>query len=340
MTKVAVVILNYNGKNYLEQFLPGVLAFSGDAKVIVADNCSTDGSAIFLRENFPSVELIQLNENKGFCEGYNAVLKQIVANYYVLLNSDVAVTEEWLTPIIELLDSDPSIAACQPKILSYQAKNKFEYAGAGGGQIDFLGYPFCRGRIFNTTEADRDQYNDTLPVFWASGACMVVRSDRYHEMGGLDEDFFAHMEEIDLCWKFWRSGNKVYYQGKSAVYHVGAGTLPVTNPKKTYLNFRNGLSLLIKHQRIAALVWKLPLRILLDWSACLHFILTGGVIHAKAVVIAHLSLLKRLSHELVKRAATKKQIKNFKVENIHHRLIVFEYFLRGKKTFGEIKNPK
>ena len=336
MTKVAVVILNYNGKNFLQQFLPSVINFSEGAKIVVADNGSTDGSAEFVEQNFSSVALIRVSDNKGFCGGYNFVLKQIEATYYVLLNSDVEVTQGWLTPIIELLDNNPTIAAAQPKILSYKSKNKFEYAGAGGGMIDTLGYPFCRGRLFDSIEEDHGQYNDTVEVFWATGACLFVRAKLYHEMGGLDEDFFAHMEEIDLCWKLLRAKHKIYYCGQSTVYHVGGGTLSASNPRKTYFNFRNGLSLLIKHQPSLALLWKFPFRIVLDWAAALHFVLTGSAEHGKAVIIAHLSIVRRLSQEIKKRKLTQKQINSFDVPNIYKRLIVWDYFYSKKKSFKEL----
>jgi GT2 family glycosyltransferase len=337
MTKVAVVILNFNGKNFLQQFLPSVLQFSDEAKIVVADNGSTDQSAEFVKEKFQEIEVMQLRENKGFCGGYNTVLKKIQATYYVLLNSDVEVTPNWLQPVIELMDSDATIAAAQPKILSYRNKNKFEYAGAAGGLIDMLGYPFCRGRLFNSLEEDHGQYDDTVPIFWASGACLFIRADRYHEMGGLDEDFFAHMEEIDLCWRLTRAGHAIFYQGKSTVYHVGGGTLSASNPRKTYFNFRNGLSLLVKHQRFSSLLWKFPLRILLDWVAAFHFLYTGSAIHAKAVIIAHLSFIKKIRHEIIKRAAVARLVKGFKSASIFKGLIVLEYFLLGRKSIDKLK---
>ncbi len=338
MTQVAVVILNYNGKNFLQQFLPSVISFSDGARIIVADNGSTDGSADFVKGNFTNVEVITIKENKGFCGGYNTALKQVEATYYVLLNSDVEVTPGWLTPIVEMMQSDPSIAAAQPKILAYRSKNKFEYAGAAGGEIDTLGYPFCRGRLFDSIEEDKGQYNDITEIFWASGACMFVRAARFHEMGGLDEDFFAHMEEIDLCWKLSRSGHKIIYNGKSTVYHVGGGTLSASNPRKTYFNFRNGLSLLLKHQRISSLVWKLPMRMLLDWIAAIHFLITGSGTHAKAVIIAHLSFIRRFGREMKKRTLTGNQIKSFRSASIYPGFIVFDYFLSGKKTYKDLKS--
>src|SRR5258706_4967329 len=336
MTKVAIVILNFNGKHFLQQFLPSVLKYSEGAKIIVVDNGSTDPSADFVKKEFPEIEIIALTENKGFCGGYNTALQQVQATYYVLLNSDVEVTPNWLQPVIDLMDRNATIAAAQPKILSHRTKNKFEYAGAAGGQIDMLGYPFCRGRMFDSLEEDHGQYNDTVPIFWASGACLFIRADRYHEMGGLDEDFFAHMEEIDLCWRLSRAGHSIFYQGLSTVYHVGGGTLSASNPRKTYLNFRNGLSLLVKHQRFGSLIWKFPLRIFLDWAAAFHFLSTGASIHAKAVIIAHLSFVKKIKHEIIKRAAVANQVKSFYTGNIYKGLIVFDYFLFRKKSVDKL----
>jgi len=336
MTKVAIVILNFNGKHFLQQFLPSVVSYSADARIVVADNGSTDGSADFVKKEFTSVEVISLSENKGFCGGYNAVLKQVQAKYYVLVNSDIEVTSGWLTPIIELMERDQSIAAAQPKILAQKEKNRFEYAGAAGGKIDMLAYPFCRGRLFDSIEEDKSQYNDVVEIFWASGACMFVRADLYHEMGGLDEDFFAHMEEIDLCWKLSRAGYKIFYNGKSTVYHVGGGTLSASNPRKTYFNFRNGLSLLIKHQRISSLIWKFPLRLVLDWVAAAHFLIIGSGIHAKAVIVAHLSFIRRFGHEMKKRALTARQIRNFKTANVYNGLIVVDYFMGRKKSYKDL----
>jgi len=337
MSKVAIVILNFNGKHFLKQFMPSVLKYSEGAKIIVADNGSTDQSSDFVKQEFPEIQVIALAENRGFCGGYNTVLRQVEATYYVLLNSDVEVTPNWLQPVIELMDSNPMIAAAQPKILSHRSKNKFEYAGAAGGQIDLLGYPFCRGRMFDSLEEDQQQYDDTVPIFWASGACMFVRAELFHKMGGLDEDFFAHMEEIDLCWKLARAGNSIFYQGKSTVYHVGGGTLSASNPRKTYFNFRNGLSLLIKHQRISSLIWKFPLRILLDWVAAIHFLSTGSGVHAKAVIVAHLSFGRRIVNEIRKREIVARQSQGFSTNNIYRGLIVFDYFLLGKKSSQELR---
>ncbi len=290
----AIVILNYNGSKLLQQFLPSVIRFSSPARIVVADNASADNSVEVLQHHFPDVELIRLDKNYGFCGGYNRALNQIEAKYYVLLNSDVEVTEGWLPRLLAVLEKDDSVAAVQPKILSFTNKNYFEYAGAGGGFLDVLGYPFCRGRLFNYTEKDEGQYNDTRDIFWASGACMAIRAERYHGLGGLNENFFAHMEEIDLCWKIHRSGNRVVYCGHSTVYHVGAGTLSKGNPLKTYYNFRNGLNLLILHLPALRLALTLPLRILLDYVAAIKFLTQGTPAHAQAVAKAHYQVVKSL----------------------------------------------
>jgi GT2 family glycosyltransferase len=240
MTKLAVVILNFNGENLLRQFLPSVIQYSPQAEIVVADNGSTDDSVALLKKEFPTVRTLILDKNYGFCGGYNRALKQVRADVYVILNSDIEVTSNWLTGPLGLLEKDKSIAAVQPKVLSYKQKNKFEYAGAAGGFIDAFGYPFCRGRVFDHVEEDRGQYNDEQEIFWASGACLIIRSTAFHQFNGFDEDFFAHMEEIDLCWKINRSNQKTFYCGRSTVYHLGAGTLAYDNPRKTFLNFRNG----------------------------------------------------------------------------------------------------
>jgi GT2 family glycosyltransferase len=324
MSVIAVVILNYNGKVYLEKFLPGVVQYSPDAKIIVADNGSNNDSLSIIPE---SVEVIRIEKNLGFCGGYNYALSRIDADYFVLLNNDVEVTKNWLTPLKDLLDKNPAIAAVQPKILSYRQKDTFEYAGAGGGFIDALGYPFCRGRIFDTVEKDQGQYNDTVPVFWATGACLMIRAKLYKELGGLDEDFFAHMEEIDMCWRLKRRGYQVYYCGLSTVFHVGGGTLSVGSPAKTYYNFRNGLSLLIKHEPAMKLLWKLPFRIFLDWVAALKF-LVGQPSHAWAICRAHFYTLIHLRKNWKKRVNPTKP-----VPEVYPGLMIWKYFVLGKKTY-------
>jgi GT2 family glycosyltransferase len=328
LVKTAVVILNYNGEKFLREFLPIVIEHSGTAKIVVADNASTDLSVDLLKQKFPTVELIRLDNNYGFCGGYNRALKQVEAEYYVLLNSDVEVTPEWLEPLVALLDSSDEVAAAQPKILSYNDKDHFEYAGAAGGFIDSLGYPFCRGRLFDLTEKDTGQYNDTREVFWATGACLIMRSAVYHELGGLDEDFFAHMEEIDLCWKVQRAGYKVYYCGTSQVFHVGGGTLSKSNPRKTYYNFRNGLSLIYKHWSTGALIIKLPLRIALDYVAALKFLLSGKAGDARAVFRAHYHFMKKYGKNRYKRSVLKKY--PFTTRNIYTGSILWDHFVLRK----------
>lgn len=338
MNNVSVVILNYNGEKLLQQFLPSVVHHSGNAKIIVADNGSTDHSADIVKSNFPSVRLLELGNNYGFCGGYNRALKQIQSEYYVLLNSDVEVTPGWLGPLIKLLSKNSKIAVVQPKILSYKQRDQFEYAGAGGGLIDSFGYPFCRGRLFDFTEKDNGQYNDTCEVFWASGACMALRAKVYLESGGFDETFFAHMEEIDLCWRVQRMGLKVFYCGESTVYHLGAGTLFQSNPKKTYYNFRNGLSLLYKHLPAFQLIYKLPIRLFLDYLASIKFILGGDLAHAKSVFRAHYDFFSKGNTV----GRTRRELKSkypFSSENVYRGLVPLEYYLLGRKKVV-VNNPK
>ena len=268
MAKVAIVILNWNGQKMLAKYLPNVVEYSRqDAEIWVADNCSSDGSMHLLETQFPQVKTIVLEQNYGFAEGYNRALQQIPADYYVLLNSDVEVSHHWLTPLIEFMDSHPQVAACQPKLLSELDKDNFEYAGACGGFLDKYGYPFCRGRIFNTVEADNGQYDYQQEIFWASGACMMVRSSDYWAVGGLDGRFFAHNEEIDFCWRLHLQGRKVYCIPESEVFHVGGGTLPKSNPKKTFLNFRNNLTMLYKNLSDNDLAKVMRVRWCLDYLA-------------------------------------------------------------------------
>ncbi len=333
MSHTAIVILNYNGEKLLQQFLPSVIQHSQQAEIIVADNGSTDQSLLILARDFPSVRIITLDKNYGFCGGYNRALNQVDADYYVLLNSDVEVAPYWLDPLIHLLDKDKQIAAVQPKILSYHQKNKFEHAGAAGGLIDSLGYPFCRGRIFSHVEVDEGQYNDEVEIFWATGACMIVRSKLYHQFNGLDEDFFAHMEEIDLCWKLHRAGFKIYYSGKSTVYHVGAGTLDYSSPRKTYLNFRNGLSLIFKHLGSDEMIYKIPVRILLDWLAAFIFLIKFQPGNTFAVLRAHLHFLKNLERDKAKRRAIHTDYPTYPRSVVAKGIILVDYYLKGKKLY-------
>lgn len=334
MTRAAVVILNYNGEQLLRQFLPSVIEFSTGADIIVADNQSTDNSIRILSAEFPGVKLIPLDSNYGFCGGYNKALNQIRLDYeyYVLLNSDVEVTPAWLLPMWSLLDTNAKIAAVQPKILSVKKRAYFEYAGAGGGFIDSLGYPFCRGRVFDHVEQDVGQYDDERPVFWTSGACMMIRADVFHHHGGFDEDLFAHMEEIDLCWKIQRTGREVFYSGKSRVYHLGAGTLGYHNPRKTYLNFRNGLSLIFKHLNPTELAFKLPARMALDWLAALTFLLKGQRANCVSVFRAHRDFIRQLPDLRKKRSAIRAEASQYSRRHIYGGLIIFDYYLRKRKS--------
>lgn len=331
--KVAVVILNYNGKHFLEQFLPSVTTFSSKSKIIVADNGSTDASISFLQTHYPFIQLIQLPENKGFSSGYNLALQKVEAEYYVLLNSDVEVTEHWIEPVIALMDQNPQIAACQPKIKSYHHKTHFEHAGAAGGMIDKYGYPFCRGRVFDEIEADEGQYNDEMQIFWATGACMFVRAKLYHELGGLDDDFFAHMEEIDLCWRLQHQGYQIWYVGKSEVYHVGGGTLPKSNPHKTYLNFHNNLAMLFKNLPSNRLYLVLFIKFFLDLLASVHFLKRRFYKDSWSILSAYFNFYKRIAYWKKKR----KQISKLqKLPLILNKSIVWQYFIKKKKKFNEL----
>lgn len=266
--KVAIVILNWNGRKMMEKYLPSVLEYSrGEAEVIVADNASTDDSVVWLSEHYPHLRVILLDQNYGFAEGYNQALRQVDSEYYVLLNSDVEVTHHWLTPLIEEMDAHEEIAACQPKLLSMTNRDAFEYAGASGGFIDRYGYPFCRGRLFEVVEDDNGQYDDAKEVLWATGACMMIRAKDYWEAGGLDGRFFAHNEEIDLCWRLHRMGKHIFCFPESTVYHVGGGTLPKSNPRKTFLNFRNNLTMLWKNLPDNELQHVMRMRFFLDYLA-------------------------------------------------------------------------
>jgi GT2 family glycosyltransferase len=264
LPSVTVVILNWNGKHFLEKFLPSVMASQYEnLKIVIADNASTDDSVSFLKHNYPNIAILKNDINEGFSKGYNRALKQVSAEYYILLNSDVEVEPDWIAPVILLMESDEKIAACQPKVLSFENKKQFEYAGACGGWIDTLGYPFTRGRIFETCEIDHGQYDDSAQIFWATGAALFVRSKVFHEVEGFDEYFFAHQEEIDLCWRMQRLGYTIYVEPKSKVYHVGGGTLPMGSRKKVYLNFRNNLIMMSKNLEFFESLWKNPVRIFL-----------------------------------------------------------------------------
>lgn len=320
-SKLAVVILNWNGKSWLEKFLPSVVQFSGDADIFVIDNGSTDDSIEFLKINFPTVKIVINSENQGFAGGYNQGLKQIDAEYYCLLNSDVEVTENWIEPVLNLFGKNQDIAAIQPKILSYNDKNKFEFAGAAGGLIDNLGYPYCRGRIFDTVEEDKGQYDDETEIFWASGCCFFVRSKDFWDQNGFDERFFAHQEEIDLCWRLINSGRKIFYTGKSNVYHVGGGTLNKQSAQKTYLNIRNNLSMMLKNLPFPQLMGLIFFRLCLDGIAGIYFGLKQGFPHLWAVVRAHFGFYAQASGTWKRRQ--KHQKNNF----YQSKWLIFKHFL-------------
>lgn len=339
MDKVAIVILNWNGLEMLKQFLPSVIANSGNATVYVADNASTDDSVSFLKNEYPSISIIENKENNGYSSGYNESLKFIEAEYYVLLNSDVEVAPNWVNPVIQLMDKDRSIAACQPKILSFNDKTVFEYAGAAGGFIDKDGYMFCRGRIFNSFEKDNGQYDGVKEIFWASGACLFIRADLFHELGGLDDDFFAHMEEIDLCWRLKNRGYKVMFNSESVVYHVGGGTLSKNNPIKTYLNFRNNLFLLTKNYVESNFALKLFYRLILDGLAAFKFLLDGHPKHSFAILKAHFSFYAKFGTFYKKRKASKLNISNYNATGEYKKSIVLQYFLNKIREFSKL-DPK
>ncbi len=335
--RLAIVILNWNGRELLTKFLPSVIKTASHiSKIYVIDNASTDDSVKMLKENFPNVFVIQNSTNWGFAKGYNEGLKQIEADCFVLLNSDVEVTENWIQPIISQMDKNEFIGAYQPKILNYAIRDEFEYAGGAGGFIDKWGYPFCRGRMFDSFEKDYGQYDDEKEIFWASGACLFIRSDLFKKVGGLDEDFFAHMEEIDICWRIRNIGYKVMYNPLSVVYHVGAGTLSKSNPKKTYYNFRNNLLLICKNHSTEYLFLKLFLRGCLDGLAGLKFLFSGESNHFVAVLKAHFDFYKLLPKTLAKRNALKKSVKEYNTIAVYRGSIVWDYFVKRKRKISDL----
>jgi len=326
--KLAIVILNWNGKSLLQKFLPSVIEHSKEAEIYLADNASTDDSVEFVKTHFPSVKIIQNKENGGYAKGYNYALKHINADVFCLLNSDVETTENWLAPIQAEFKNNLDTAIVQPKILDFKNKTHFEYAGAAGGFIDKFGYPYCRGRIFNTIEMDLNQYNDTVEIFWASGACFFIRKNNFETLGGFDESFFAHMEEIDLCWRAFNMGFKTKYIGLSTVYHVGGATLQSNNPQKTYLNFRNSLYTLVKnaHGNVFTLVFT---RLLLDGIAGIKFLLELKGKHTLAILKAHFSFYGELNKLLKARKSSIKRENYYKINSI-----VVSYYLKNCKTFN------
>ncbi len=337
--KISIVILNWNGSSFLQRFLPSVVACSDEnSEIIVADNGSTDDSKKVVKVDFPTVKYLQLDQNYGFAEGYNRALASISADYIVLLNSDVQVTPGWLRPMAQLLDKDPSIGICQPKILSLDRPDEFEYAGAAGGFIDRFGYPYCRGRILQEVEKDLRQYDDTLPVSWASGACMMVRADLWKSCNGFDADFWAHMEEIDLCWRAQHLGYRVFICPESVIYHLGGGTLHYNSPLKIYLNFRNNLYLLFKNLPGIQLATKLPVRMILDGVAALVFLLKGEPKSFGKVFSAHLKFYRSLPSLARKRKAIFKTGKGNRVRLTTRQVILWNYFIRKRRKYSEINH--
>jgi GT2 family glycosyltransferase len=336
---VAIVILNWNGRKFLEQFLPSVLSSTyPNKKIIVADNFSTDDSIDFLEKKFPAVQVIRLAQNWGFAKGYNEALKQVEADYFVLLNSDVEVTPGWLEPMVQLLENDANIAACQPKLRSYHDKKMFEYAGAAGGWMDKYGYPFSRGRVFEVCEEDHGQYDEAEPIFWASGASLFIRSLVYREMKGFDGYFFAHQEEIDLCWRVQLAGYKIYACPSSIVYHVGGGTLQRGNAKKTFLNFRNNHIMLNKNLPLRKKIWIVPIRIFLDMISACKGLLTGDAGYFFAIVRAHFAFLKWFIFD--QKQSVFPLSRRGKLRGYFPGNIIWLHFVKGKNTFSELSRGK
>jgi len=330
--KVAIIILNWNGKELLKQFLPSVIANSkSEATIYVADNASTDDSVLFLKQNFPSIKIIQNAENGGYAKGYNDALKNLSEDIFVLLNSDVEVSPNWLSPIISEFKKDTNLVAAQPKILDFKRKNYFEYAGAAGGFIDQLGYPYCRGRIFNSIEEDTKQYNDVFKIFWATGACLFVKKEAFHAVGGFDEDFFTHQEEIDLCWRLQSKGGLIKYIGHSKIYHVGGATLNAANSKKTFYNFRNTLLMLLKNVKGNHVWFLIFIRLILDGLAGIQFLFQGKWKHTLAIIKAHFSFYSLFPSFLIKRKKYASDLKYFKIKSV-----VWKYYIAKKRTFSKL----
>lgn len=333
LPKVAVAILNWNGRKLLEEFLPSVLEHSPEADVIVIDNASSDDSRDWLNQNHPQVRTILFDENHGYAGGYNLAMQQIEHEYVVLLNSDIETTSGWLSPILSRFESNEKIAAIQPKIRAYHQRDSFEYAGASGGFIDTLGYPFCRGRIFNELEVDEGQYDNAIPVFWSTGACLAVRNSAYKQIGGLDPQYFAHMEEIDLCWRFQRNGFENWVEPASTVYHVGGGTLSSLSSRKTFLNFRNNLVLLSKNLPKDKVLTTILARLFLDGLAGIQFLLQGKPSHTLAIVKGHFAFYGMYGQIMKSR---KGQSYPWPLQGVYSKSIVRQVFLGGLKKFSQL----
>ncbi len=337
LPKVAVVIIHWNNVYLLEKFLPSVLQSTyKNLEIIVADNASTDNSVLWLKEHYPSVRIIQLDKNYGYAGGYNRALKEVKADYFVLLNNDVAVTPNWIEPIVNLMESDTSIGSVQPKLLQFNQQDHFEYAGAAGGFIDKLGYVCCRGRLFEAIEKDENQYDDSREIFWSSGACMFVRANAFFEAGGLDEQFFAHMEEIDLCWRMQQANYKIWYCAESKVYHLGGSTLQKGNPQKTYLNFRNSLLMLLKNMPASKLWWFIPLRSFLDLLSSFFFLMRSEPKHSWAVHRAHADFYFKFRFwiKLRNNGLPKKDWKS--LSGVYPKSLIHQHFINKIEKFSDL----
>ncbi len=342
MTHTAIVILNWNGEAFLKQFLPVLVqnTMQPNVEIIVADNASTDGSLTYLKAAFPTIRTLVFDKNYGFAGGYNKALAEIESKYYVLLNSDIEVTSNWLQPLIEFMDSNLDVAACQPKIKAYHNKTHFEHAGASGGFIDYLGFPFCRGRVFGVVEADKGQYDTVCDVFWATGACLMIRSEIFKKVGGFDDVFFAHMEEIDLCWRLNARGYRIVCIPQSSVYHVGGGTLNVESPFKTYLNFRNNLLMLYKNLPQSALVNVLKWRRILDYIAAIQLFITGKPKNAASVFKARKDFKLMQADFVEKRNENILYATRTYCDEMLAKSIIFEYYFKNNRKYSSIVSQK
>lgn len=338
--KVAVVLLSYNSLELIKKFLPLIIETtpkSDDYQIVVVDNASVDDTYEYIAQNFPEVRLIQLKVNKGFTNGYVESLSQIDSEYYVLISSDIKVSENWCKPLIDYMDQNPDVGVCGPKIMSYDRPEEFEYAGAAGGFIDYLGYPFCRGRMFTSTETDHGQYDNIQESFWASGACMFVRSELYHEAGGLDNDFYAHMEEIDFCWRIKLMGYKVCFYPDSKVFHMGGFIIKYGSPAKVYRNYRNNMIMMLKNLPPYQGLWKIPLRFVLDFVALLKMYADGEFCASVGINKAHVHFLLGLGKWLKKRKKVRSLVKEPRAFGIFPKSIIWQYFIKGKKKFSDLK---
>lgn len=346
LPSVAIVILSWNGKHFLEEYLPSVVTSTfPNLEIWVADNHSTDDTVAYVREKWPQLKLLALDRNEGFAAGYNTALKQITADYYVLLNQDVEITPGWIEPVIAKMEGDPHVAAAQPKLKAQKQKDEFEYAGAAGGFMDRWGYPFCRGRIFDSTEKDTGQYDETREVFWATGAAMFVRAELFHRFGGFDGALFAHMEEIDLCWRMKNAGFKILCVCESVAYHLGGGSLPMGNPRKTFLNFRNNLVILVKNMPSGELWWRLATRLVLDLAAALRALVGGNAADFRAILRAQCHVVFRLRQWLRHRKQAQRAVRENSIgprnqAGLFHGNIVLQYFRNGVKRFSDLPPDK